>query len=329
MNFNDKYLKKYSTFKLELQNGVRQEQLPETWAVDKLQPTLVHFLSVWHGAEVKRLSFYVEQTPLKVFGVIEFSQELRHKIDLHNPEIFNVTGFSFKFIPTDCDQYEKSPFDSWEEINAPGRTLIRFSPGGGLKTSVAFGEGVDKAIQIVNTLRDIGKDIYQVISAKRERNEKRLATINEAGQDLATIFKGTCNVFIHKNTDKHKGDADFYGVLFEDTFTIERTSYRVYIFREGTFSITGKCRREHHWFASGEDNNFARLSFWQKRLKIFRHPKRSFHFERQGKILSNKQLTEAQKLANSYFKPTTAAPPNDKLEPEPANDKRESEPTTV
>jgi len=317
MSFNDKYLKKYSTFKLELQNGVRQEQpiLPETWAEESLQPTLVHFLSVWHGAEVKRMTFFVQETPLKIFGVVEFSQELRHKIDPHKPEIFKVTGYSFKFFPTDPDPYEKSPFDTWEELNA-GNRLVRYSVGGGLR-SVAFGEGVDAAIAIANTLKDIGKEIYQVVSAKRERNEKRLATINEAGQDLAVIFKGTCNVFIHKNTDKHKGNPDFYGVLFKDTFTIENTSYKVFVFREGTFSITEKCRREHHWFASGEDNNFARLSFWQKRFSIFRRPKRSFHFERQGKILSNNQLKEAQELANKYFKPTTAASSNDQPQPQP------------
>lgn len=320
MNFNDKYLKKFSTFRLELDSWAQQDQkfFPETWIINQLQPALTQFLGIWHGAEVKRLSFYLEEEPLKICGVVEFSKELRHKINTIKPEVFRITGQSLSFFPTDCDSLENRPVESWEELNAQKRIFRYLEPTriqGGLY-SEATGEAVDAAISIVNILKDLGLEVDKRINQRKQRNQTRLAAIHKTGHDLSVIFGGTCNVFIYKDTDHHKGDADFYGILFEDTFTIATTPYRVFIFREGTFSTINKCRREHHWFALGIDNDFALLSFWKKRLLVLRHPKRFFHFERQGKILSHKQLENAIKLAHDYLYPA----PNDEqphIQPHP------------
>ncbi len=303
MSFNDKYLKKFSIFKLELESYEKQDQktFPENWIINQLQPVLIQFLGIWHGAEVRRLSFYLEEEPLKICGVVEFSKELRHKINFAKPEVFRITGQSLSFFPIDCDPLENHPVESWEELNA-GKLIFRhyFED---TQNQNGLEEASDGTTSTVSPLKDLLLNVDKKIHDKKQRNQTRFTALHKTGHDLSVIFGGTCNVFIYKDTEHHKGELDFYGVLFEDIFTVATTPYKVLVFREGTFGTISKCRKEHHWFALGIDNNFSLLSFWKKNFAVFRHPKRSFHFERQGKILSQKQLGNAIKVAHDYLYP--------------------------
>lgn len=313
MNFNNKYVKKYSEFKLELPDGARQVQnsFDKKWVRGELLPVLVQFLNLWHGAEVERLSFYLEENPLKIFGVVGFFQALQHKIDPHKPEIFRIKDIELKFFPSDFASFQKNPVDTWEQDNEEKTLFTRYlkvlpppPPVKSEKRGFAATGAIEAGISIVNTLKDIALEINKVFSEKKKRNQSRSAIISKVGDDLSAIFNKTCNVFIHKRTDRHEGNPEFYGVLFEDIFIFESTSYKVYVFREGAFRIRDKCRREHHWFASGKDKKFARLSFWRKglyTLYAFWPPQRSYNFERQGEILSQQQLTNAKEGAKKYL----------------------------
>ena len=131
MDFNNKYLKKYSTFEFRFKQGPpnndRQGESAwtPTWIKEQLQPTLVQFLSLWHGSEVNQMDFYIENQPMKISGIVEFSEELRHKIDPQRPEDFKIEEDVFGFFPRDCDSSQYQPFKAWEKLNE-GKELIKY-----------------------------------------------------------------------------------------------------------------------------------------------------------------------------------------------------------
>jgi len=247
---------------------------------------------------------------MKISGIVEFSEELRHKIDLQRMEDFRIEDYVFGFYPRDCDSSQCQPFKAWEKLNS-GKEVIKYPQSLPDKRKIAlttFNDAADAGINLINTIKDVGLEVYKIYKDKKDRNDTRLAAIHKTGNDISALFKGTCNVFIYKDTDKHKGKTDFYGVLYKDAFTVANTPYSIFAFREGIYRTTSKCRREHHWFASGEDNTYERLAFWKKRLEIFRHLERNFAFERQGKILSQEQLEETRVFAKDYLNPAIKNP---------------------